>query len=230
MIVFIDYEHADGHKAEYGERVLAARTWITYRLEDLAGMHCMLVRYHSLTWDLLKRLDAKAIFISGNSIDPEHYDPATTATLKDVLNNSGLPVFGFCGGWQVLASSLGADVVPLTITESEVKADDRLITLPSGRPFEYGYHPVELNGGHALLDGIDADPIVRHAHGLHVPTTSMPDGFRTVAANSITPVQMAVNDERKMAGTQFHPEYWTDDHPEGRTMIANFLRWSGVTG
>jgi gamma-glutamyl-gamma-aminobutyrate hydrolase PuuD len=31
-----------------------------------------------------------------------------------------------------------------------------------------------------------------------------------------------------MVGTQFHPEYWTDEHPAGRTLIANFLTWAGL--
>ena len=37
-----------------------------------------------------------------------------------------------------------------------------------------------------------------------------------------------IDDERHMVGTQFHPEYWTDEHPMGEQLIANFMRWVGL--
>ena len=29
-------------------------------------------------------------------------------------------------------------------------------------------------------------------------------------------------------GTQFHPEYFTAEHPAGGRLIENFMRWSGI--
>ena len=260
MIVFVDYEHADGHNTSYGQRMQAARTWITYRLEDLAGAHCMLVRYDRVTRELLERIGARAVFISGNSIDPWHYDSASVEVLGEVVRTSGLPVFGFCGGFQFLASALAADVVPLPHSAAAIEADERLITLAGGdsgsgsggaetsepdggpesdegggsgskasggRPFEFGYHSVNFTrSDHPLLEGLGPSEVFRHAHGLHVPEP--PPGFDVVATNEVTPVQMAVDDNRCLVGTQFHPEYWTDEHPAGRTLIANFLRWAGI--
>jgi gamma-glutamyl-gamma-aminobutyrate hydrolase PuuD len=31
-----------------------------------------------------------------------------------------------------------------------------------------------------------------------------------------------------IVGTQFHPEYWTDEHPAGKILIENFCRWAGL--
>jgi len=31
-----------------------------------------------------------------------------------------------------------------------------------------------------------------------------------------------------MVGTQFHPEYATDEHPAGRLLIENFMKWSDL--
>ena len=67
---------------------------------------------------------------------------------------------------------------------------------------------------------------MRHAHGFHVP--ELPDGFVNLASTPSTPIQLAVHEGRRIVGTQFHPEYWTDEHPAGRALIGNFLRWSGV--
>ena len=225
MLVFVDYEHADGHGSELGERLLAARTRITYRLEDLAGMHCHLVRYDRIDHGLLDHLGARAIFVSGNSKSPEDYAPADLESIHATIRRSELPIFGFCGGLQLIAQALGCDIVPLTPDVD----DPMIITTDDGRPVELGHHPVELTADgvdHPLLHGLGDRPVFRHAHGLHVP--ALPDGFRTLASTRATPIQLAVDDRRHIVGSQFHPEYWTDEHPAGRTLIANFLRWSGA--
>lgn len=230
MIIFVDYEHADGRSTEWGEKVLAARTWITYRLEDLAGQPCHLVRYDHLDADLLQRLGATAMFISGNGTDPSRYDARSLAPLHSIIETSAIPIFGFCGGLQCIARALGIELTPI---ETDDTTPPELL-----RPFgtnddgsvkygEAGYHPVSIDADHPLVDGLGPEPVFRHAHYLQVP--QLPAGFETLASSVVTPIQMAVSDERKMAGTQFHPEYWTDQHPAGSVMISNFLRWAGVT-
>lgn len=230
MIVFVDYEHADGRTTAWGEKVLAARTWITYRLEDISGRPCHLVRYDRVDADLLDRLGAEAMFISGNGTDPSRYDQESLAPLRSIIAESRLPIFGFCGGFQCIAETLS---VPLTPIDVDATTPTELL-----RPFgtdadgnvkqgEAGYHPITLSADHPLLAGIEPLPVVRHAHYLQVP--HLPDGFRQLASSPVTPIQMAASDERLMAGTQFHPEYYTDEHPVGRKMIENFLRWADLT-
>lgn len=228
MLVFVDYEHADAHGEEFGERMLAARTRITYRLEDLAGSPCHLVRYDRIDAALLDRLGATAIFISGNSRDPDSYEPELLEPIHTIVRQTPLPVFGFCGGFQLIAQALGAHVVPLDADRVD-DTDPTIVTLGDGRPFEYGYHPIDVADGvdrHPLLADLGEHPVFRHAHGLHVPAP--PAGFETLASTASTPVQLAVHDERRIVGTQFHPEYWTDEHPDGRSLVANFLDWSGL--
>ena len=229
MLLFIDYEHADGFRRKYGQRMLAARTTITYQLEDLAGMHCHLVRYNRIDQALLDTLKPQGIFISGNSVAPDDYDPEQLTSIHTIIRETELPVFGFCGGLQLVAQALGADVVPLP-DRLNAGDDPTIHTTDDGQAFEFGYHPVDLapgSSGHRLLAGLGERPVFRHAHGLHVPQP--PEGFENLASTAATPVQMVVHPERKIVGTQFHPEYWTDEHPAGRTLIANFLRWSGIS-
>lgn len=229
MLVFVDYEHADGFERNHGEKMLAGRTRINYRLEDLAGTHCHLVRYDRIDQELLDTIGATALFISGNSFAPDDYDPQALAPIHAIIHETELPIFGFCGGFQLIAQALGADVVPLPSPATHLD-DPRVITTKAGRSFEYGYHPVDLTGdgsGHPLLNGLDEHPVFRHAHGLHVP--ELPGGFTNLASTAATPIQMAVHDKRRIVGTQFHPEYWTAEHPAGQALIANFLAWSGWT-
>ncbi len=103
-----------------------------------------------------------------------------------------------------------------------------VVVADGGRVVEFGYHPIDIGAewaGHALVEGL-GDTVVRHAHGFHVP--DLPVGFVRLASTRATPNQLAVHETRRIVGTQFHPEYWTDEHPAGRVLIANFLRWSGV--
>lgn len=224
MLVFVDFEHADGRTTKHGQRMLAARTTITYRLEDLSGMHCHLVRYDRLDQTLLEALDAQAIFISGNSAAPEQYAQSDLEPIEAILRDTELPVFGFCGGFQLLAKATGAELVPVS---GEANGES-VVTLDDGRLFEFGYHPdlAPAAADHPLLADLGPHPVFRHAHGLNVP--SLGDEFETLATTPVTPIQLAVHTDRKVVGTQFHPEYWTDEHPAGRTLIANFLRWSGL--
>lgn len=238
MIVFVDYEHADGYRTEIGERILAARTRLTYRFEDLSDLPCFLVRYNRVTPELLDRVGATVLFISGATSNPPQYEPAAVRPLVDIIRTTRLPMLGLCGGFQLIAQALGAELEPLPGPapdggvgddgQSNGVGDGRIFVRDDGSLYERGYHPVTLVASHPVLAGLGPDPVFRHSHGLHVPVS--PQGFTTLASSANTPVQMAVHDERHILGTQFHPEYWTDEHPDGRTLIANFLRWSGVTG
>lgn len=229
MIVFVDYEHADGRETAWGEKLLAARTWITYRLEDLSGRPCHLVRYDHVDADLLERLGAEALFISGNGTDPSRYDPAALAPLHAIIQDASLPIFGLCGGFQCIAQALGVELNPITVDEhtpSELLRPFGVDADGNEKQGEAGYHAVTLEADHPMLDGIGPAPVFRHAHYLQVPV--LPDGFATLASTAVTPIQMAVSDKRRVVGTQFHPEYYTDEHPAGQQMIENFLRWSDL--
>jgi len=222
MLVFVDYEHRDARSEGGGTRMLAARTRITYRLEDLSGQPTMLTRWNRISAKLLAQIGATALFISGNSADPDDYAEDELEPLMEIVRNSGLPVFGFCGGWQLIARAFDTPVVLLDVAK-DVPETEVMKRTPAGRAFEFGYHPIDVVGDHPLLDGWSDAPVFRHAHGLHVPV--LPPGFRGYASTELTPVQLAIHDERRIVGTQFHPEYWTDAEPAGKVLIENFMRW-----
>ena len=144
--------------------------------------------------------------MSGSSAAPERYLPEETESLYDVLSAKNIPTFGFCGGMQAMAHSYGHQLTPLAdgVTES-------------------GYSEVRLQPGHPVLQGLGPTEIVRHAHSLQVADT--PSGFQIIGSTDLTTNQMMVDDENKLVATQFHPEFFTDEHPAGKTMIQNFMKW-----
>ena len=83
MILFVDAEHEQGFDKPWGEFLLAGRTRITYRLEDISGDTCLLQRYTKINPDLIAKHRIRAMFISGSGTDPEFYEPAQREGLRE---------------------------------------------------------------------------------------------------------------------------------------------------
>lgn len=230
MIIFVDYEHASNRQTEWGREITRLRTEITYKLEDLAHEHCMLVRYDRITDDLLAQLDPTAMFISGNGTDPKQYLASELESSARLIRSRSVPTFGFCGGFQLMAIAFDIPLTPLGALNDRDVGDVVDDAAHHASPFaaasvtEVGFAPVELVGEHRLFDGLGAEPVFRHAHMFQV--AEVPDGFERVARTDLTELQMVVDDEHRMVGTQFHPESWTDEHPAGGRLIENFLDWA----
>ena len=225
MIVFVDNEHEQMYSKPWGERLLAARTWIKYRLEDISGEPCLIVRYHQVTPALLEELNAKAVLVSGNGTDAPDYDPATQTGLRAVFEEKRYPTFGFCGGFQIMGETYGAELARIGKLD-EGEADTEPVQFATGYKKEFGYMPVSLTDTHPLLEGLGQQPIMRQAHSWELK--SVPTGFRLYGSTDMTPVQLIIHESLPIIGTQFPPEYYTDEHPAGRQLIENFFRYSGI--
>jgi GMP synthase (glutamine-hydrolysing) len=224
VILYVDNEHASTYERPGTDWLLAARARITYRLGDLADDICLLARYQDVDAELIERHGIEAMFISGHGAPPEAYDETQREGLRAVITDRDLPVFGFCGGLQFIASALGVE--PVRMGRLPDGADDPHPDYEPGWITELGYEPVSLVGEHPLHDGLGAEPVFRHAHSYHLP--QLPGGFVRLAETDACPIQLAAHGERRLAGAQFHPEYWTDDAPAGERLILNFLNWAGL--
>ena len=225
MILYVDNEHASTYDRPGTEWLLAARARITYRLGDLTGDVCLLARYQDVTPELVAEHDIRAVFISGHGAPAEAYDESEREGLRRIVRDGDLPVFGFCGGLQFIASALGVE--PVRMGRLPDGVDDPHPDYQPGWITELGYEPVTLVGDHPLHEGLGSAPVFRHAHALHLP--ELPDGFIRLAETEPCPIQLAAHADRPLAGAQFHPEYWTDDAPAGQRLIENFCRWAGVS-
>ena len=225
MIIFVDNEHTSGYEQKWGQFLMAARTKIKYRLEDITGDTCLLIRYQHVTPQLIKEMNARAVFISGNSADPSVYDEKDKEGLRQIFRDQALPIFGFCGGFQLMGQTLGAPlelIGPLDPGEEDPFPESTY----AGWKKEHGYDTVQIVKPHPILEGLGEEPIVRHAHSLELK--SVPAGFQVYASTPLTHVQMIIHDTLPIAGAQFHPEYYTDEHPAGRIMIENFCKYAGI--
>jgi len=224
MILYVDYEHASTYLEPTNDWLLANRARISYMLQDITGHRCLLQRYTDVGADIVEELDIDAVFISGNGAPADAYDPHDLGGLIEIIRSGATPVFGLCGGFQLLGTALGAPlerIGPLRDEEADPYPDYE----PGWRK-EIGYAPVELVGDHPLLAGLERRPVVRHAHTWELK--ELPTGFVNLARTDVTEIQYAAHESLPLAGTQFHPEYWTDEHPAGRRLITNFCEWVGL--
>ena len=125
-------------------------------------------------------------------------------TLDAALLESGVPVFGICYGFQLMADALGG-------------------TVERTGAAEYGSTQLEtIDGGDsdtALFSGLPGTLSVWMSHGDAV--TAAPPGFQVTARTAVTPVAAFEDRARRLAGVQFHPEV---RHCErGQDVLEHFL-------
>ncbi len=116
------------------------------------------------------------------------------------LFTAGVPVFGMCYGFQLMAAGLGGEVSPTGARE-------------------YGRTPVRVGEAGTLLAELPAEHSVWMSHGDSV--TAAPPGFSVLAATTVTPVAAFEDVERRLAGVQWHPEVMHTEH--GQRVLEHFL-------
>lgn len=161
-----------------------------------AGVYSEIVPH---SWDAKKILEKNpaAIILSGG---PASVYADNAAHLDGSLFRAGIPIFGICYGFQLMAQSMGGEVS---------QTGER----------EYGRTQIERVGDSVLLDGTDADQFVWMSHGDAV--ISAPEGFTVTARSAGAPVAAFENTDSSLYGVQWHPEVLHSD--QGQKVIENFL-------
>lgn len=169
-----------------------------------AGLYSEIMPHTASAADILSR-DPLAIVISGG---PSSVYADKAPSLDRQIFDSGVPIFGICYGFQLMAATLGGSV---------------------GRTGtrEYGHTPVSVHDGDSVLfDGIPAKHSVWMSHGDAVQKA--PDGFTVTASTDETPVAAFEDRARKLFGVQWHPEVRHSEN--GQAVLENFLfKGAGLT-
>jgi len=146
--------------------------------------------------ELLERKPAAIILSGGPSSVYEEGAPSIEAAIFE----AGVPVFGMCYGFQLMARALGGEVAHTGMSE-------------------YGRTPVSVTASGTLLAGVPATHNVWMSHGDSV--TQAPAGFEVLASTTVTPVAAFENLTTKLAGVQWHPEVLHTEH--GQKVLEHFL-------
>ncbi|MDQ4037301.1 MAG: glutamine-hydrolyzing GMP synthase [Actinomycetota bacterium] len=162
-----------------------------------ARVHSEIVPHTTPVAEMLARKPSAVVLSGGPS---SVYEPGAPAA-PDGLFEAGLPVFGICYGFQLMAQALGG-VVAHTGTS------------------EYGGTALAVaDGPSALFSGLPEQQIVWMSHGDSV--TAPPPGFAVTATSAGATVAAAEDLPRRLAGVQFHPEVRHSEH--GQAVLERFL-------
>jgi GMP synthase (glutamine-hydrolysing) len=146
--------------------------------------------------EMLAREPAALILSGGPS---SVYEPGAPA-IDPAIFEAGVPVFGMCYGFQLMARGLGGEV-----------------SATGAR--EYGRTPVTVGRDGTLLADIPHEHRVWMSHGDSV--TAAPPGFDVLASTAMTPVAAFEDVPRRLAGVQWHPEVLHTEH--GQQVLEHFL-------
>ncbi|MEZ4733233.1 MAG: hypothetical protein R3E79_39565 [Caldilineaceae bacterium] len=224
MILFVDLEHERLQQVdpERGVQTYANRLRVKYRLEEITGEPCLVMRYSHVTPERLRTLGIKALAISGNTTEFDHYSEESLAGLRAVLRAATYPTIAFCGGCHLLAETYGAaigPIGPLPVGVVDPAADNKLAP---GMIQERGFMPVQVVAPHPLFAGLGPTPVFLESHYWEVK--ALPPDFALYASTATCPLQMIAHKRLPLIAVQFHPEYYDDAHPAGRQLLANFYR------
>ncbi|CAM3308977.1 glutamine-hydrolyzing GMP synthase [Nocardioides dubius] len=139
----------------------------------------------------------KAIILSGG---PSSVYAEGAPSIDSGIFTAGVPVFGMCYGFQLMANGLGGEVAATGARE-------------------YGRTAVTVAEPGTLLAGIPAEHNVWMSHGDSV--VAAPEGFTVLASTEIVPVAAFENVEAKLAGVQWHPEVMHSEN--GQRVLEHFL-------
>lgn len=146
----------------------------------------------------------KAIILSGG---PSSVYAEDAPALDRALFEAGVPVFGICYGFQLMATALGG-------------------TVDNTGSREYGRTGLHVSqSGSTLFGGTPDEQPVWMSHG--DACSAAPEGFTVTASTDVVPVAAFENDEKKLYGVQHHPEVMHSTH--GQQVLEHFLyRGAGI--
>ena len=112
----------------------------------------------------------------------------------------GIPVFGICYGFQVMAAALGG------------------VVSQTGKS-EFGRTQLTVKAGSKVFNSLPTEQRVWMSHGDAV--TEAPCGFSVTASTSDTAIAAFESSNALLSGVQFHPEVLHSEH--GQAILKNWL-------
>lgn len=223
IVCILNIQHPDIIRKQLADKPAATYSGLKLRerMQEQSGLRCVMVHFTEVGADKLDRGCVKAILITGRS---KVVSRDLDATFYPLIRNTQIPIFGFCGGMQMIGQAYSVKVERLRKLRAGEK--DPNPRYHPGQFKEWGFLPVEIVQRDPLFEGLPEEIVVREAHAFHV--VRVPAEFELLASTRECKVQAFKHRQRLVYGTQFHPEFNNDDHPHGRVIMSNFFRLAGM--
>ncbi len=145
----------------------------------------------------IRSKNPSAIILSGG---PSSVYSENAPSFDAEIFTLGIPTFGICYGFQVMAVALGG-----TVTQT-------------GKS-EFGRTEFHVVPSTKIFSELESEQRVWMSHGDSV--TTVPPGFSVCGSTSDTPIAAFENETGQLAGVQFHPEVLHTEH--GQVILHNWL-------
>jgi GMP synthase-like glutamine amidotransferase len=175
---------------------------IRKRLERLAGVPVRSQHYYDA-----ENFAAAAVVLSGSFAPWAQHDAGALDRLGESVRRFGGAVLGICAGMQLLTVFAGGAIGPRE------------------RP-AVGFAAVEVLDEGGLLGGLGPTAVTYEHHSWDVVT--LPEDFDVLARSEDCAVEAVRARDRPWWGTQFHPEQFSSQHPDGACVLRNFFALAGV--
>lgn len=152
---------------------------------------------YNISIEKIKEKNPKGIIFTGGPASV--YGKDSPKCSKEIFK-LGIPILGICYGMQLMALTLGGNVL-------------------SANKREYGTTDVLIDNSSLLFQKFGNTNGFLMSHTDYVET--LPEGFKNIASTSSCPNAAMENPEKKLYGIQFHPE--VNSSVNGIEVIKNFL-------
>jgi GMP synthase-like glutamine amidotransferase len=175
---------------------------IRRRIERLAGAPVRSQHYLDA-----ENFAAAAVILSGSFAPWTQHEAGALDRLGESVSRFGGPVLGICAGMQLQTMFAGGAIGPRE--------------LPA-----VGFAPVEVLDEGDLLGGVGPTAVTYEHHSWDV--IALPEDFVVLARGADCAVEAVRARDRPWWGTQFHPEQFSSQHPDGARVLRNFFALAGV--
>lgn len=202
-VVIIDPMHSPPEKNLIVNPAYMLADFIT----QLADVNIDIIHYPQAKRARVEQHAPRCVLISGQTAPWTDYKLLDLEAVFNFVRETETPLFGICGGHQIIAQAFGSPVAPMGFKEQ-------------------GYTAIELTGiDDPLLEGLQSPLTVFNIHGEEIK--EMPAEFELLGSSKRCPIQIMRHRERNISSVQFHPEL-SGRKPDGIIMLTNFLRRAGV--
>ena len=210
---------------EKRESQIARQVPVKIAIEKMTGDPCLIRWFTDVSLEEIRRLGVKAIFMMGFGTDIQAIPRSKYRAVERMALGTEVPLIGICGGHQLLGCIFGGDPYFNYPMRKLRRGEPDIAPYHYGMFKEHGFYEVRKVRDDPLFEGLASKFIVAQYHYCEV--RRMPPDFVLLATNANCRVQAFRHRSRPIYGTQFHFERYNDDYPDGRRIMANFLKIAG---
>ncbi|MBM3277535.1 MAG: hypothetical protein FJY95_05575 [Candidatus Handelsmanbacteria bacterium] len=230
MIIWVRVETLENYEAGNGDFNLKRR------FEQLSGEPCLVLHMTQATPELVGSLRPRALLLSGCGTWFRDFEVEEFYVFEDLVKATPqIPALAFCGSHQLLGFMYNRGFRNMQKVEDEPmrrllpgEAQVGAVSPDNAGYFvEQGFYPIQKVGADPLFAGLPDPFVVRESHTCEIK--QLPAGFELIATSGNCRIQGMKHRERPLWSTQFHPEAWQEEYPQGKEILINFFRLAGIT-